>query len=332
MSASCKNGGADALSVEATLVFADGEMIVVSPRDGKTVLEAAESVGIALAHDCRDGRCKTCAARDMTGKETLLCQFRPDSDVTLRVPYARADLFEPVNRRAKILALEKRSQSVWWMRLRLQFEMPFLPGQYISIAIPDANAQRNFSMANAPVSKEFDFYIRELPDGAMSRYLADSAKVGDILNVVGPYGRFFLRNGAGAKLFMAGGTGLAPILSMLRALADRGHGGPVFLGFGVTSAQDLFGVSDLTPLNEQLDLTVGIAVMTGLVEVQVPVKAVAGTVLDAVATIWDRPATAEDEAYICGPPRMVDAARAWLRSQEFDDTTIFNEEFLPAEA
>src|SRR5699024_2863745 len=111
--------------------------------------------------------------------------------------------------------------------------------QYMNIAVPETDQARSYSFSSGPKADSASFMVRNTPGGAMSTYLTERAAVGDRLTISGPFGTFFLRPPQRRVLLLAGGTGLAPILSILEKLENDGTGHPVHLVYGVTSDSDV---------------------------------------------------------------------------------------------
>ncbi len=305
------------------LTFSDGEVMDFPPIGGQSILASAEKAGNVLASNCREGTCRTCMARDADGNEVLLCITPAQPGTALNLPYQRTDVTPPSLRRAKVNAFSRASRSVWEIRYRLQFPLPFLPGQYVEVIFPGMASPRRFSMANPPSGKEQVLHVRDLPGGAMSTYLNERAKPEDAFTVRGPFGVFYLRSTARPKLFVAGGTGLAPIVSMLSSI-DPATTPPLALIAGFADAEDAYALETLRVLAETLPLEVVLAADKASAAwegfVGNPIAA-----LDEVRTI---PLDGGTEAYLCGPPGMVNAARGALLARELEATAIFNEEFV----
>lgn len=335
---------------KALLRFADGEALEISVDRNESILAAARAVGISLASDCEDGFCATCLSRLVAGDvryedvdelvidederaagDVLICQARPASSaLEIELPYARASVLPKQVRTLTVDTVRRLSASVWEVVCRSDDKamFDFLAGQYVNLAVPGAGVERAYSMANAPGSDSAAFLIRELPDGAMSRYLA-TAKPGDQWRVRGPNGVFYRRSFPGAPIVMvAGGTGLAPMLSMLRELADKGEtAGDILLVFGVTDQADAFYAAELAAIAETFP---NLQRVTCAMTHDATWSGVSGTVVDGLATRngFD-PASV---AYLCGPPAMVDAVRPALAQRGVEEDRIFAEEFLPADA
>jgi ferredoxin-NADP reductase len=159
-----------------------------------------------------------------------------------------------------------------------------------------------------------------VPDGKMSRWLQETAKVGDRVKLQAPLGSFGLDDRARRHVFVAGGTGLAPVLSMIRSL--RGQKQSALLCFGCTRRQELFYEVELAALVAEMpELEVRIAVMEGA-----DGDLRSGT---AVSVLRKEDFDARTVCYLCGPPPMVDAARKALTSHGVAATAIRAERFQP---
>lgn len=307
------------------LTFSDGETMHFPAMAGESVLVSAEKAGNRLANECREGTCRTCAARDDDGAEVLLCQTPAKAGFRAWLPYRRADVSPPTLRRAKINAFERASASVWEVRFRLQFPLPFLAGQYVEAMFPGIDAPRRFSMANAPDAREQIFHVRDLPGGAMAAYLGTRAKAEDAFTVRGPFGVFYLRATPAPKLFVAGGTGLAPILSMLSTLQPASCP-PLALVAGFAGPEHAYAIEALRKLAARLPLEL-------IFTVDTPADGgpwLTGNPLAAIDHVATVPLARQTEAYLCGPPRMVEAGRAALLARGLSPQRIFNEEFTHA--
>lgn len=282
------------------LTFSDGEAMVFPPVDGQSILTSAEKAGNVLASNCREGTCRTCMARDADGSEVLLCITPAQPGMALDLPYRRTDVTPPTLRRAKINTFARASRSVWEIRYRLQFPLAFLPGQYVEVHFPGMESPRRFSMANPPSQKEQVLHVRDLPGGAMSTYLNQRAKPEDAFTVRGPFGVFYLRSTARPKLFIAGGTGLAPIVSMLTSL-DPAATPPLAVIAGFADAEDAYGLEALQVLAETLPLEV----VPAADRATDAWKGFVGNPVAALDEIHTIPVDAGTEAYLCGPPGMV---------------------------
>ena len=318
------------MSLRLRLSFEDGTEREIAGLPWQTVFQAAQAHGIELATDCREGACATCKARctegdydvgdaspeALTAEEeaaglVLACQMLPRGDCALRFPYPFSLTGGPVRRQAVLEAVERVAEDTVRFELAPDADMPFLPGQYARIGVPGAGTERAFSFSRRDGA---EFHARLLPGGLMSNYLAGRAKPGDRLDLSGPYGAFFLRAPVRPVLMAAGGTGLAPMLAMLEALEGRQ---PAVVLFGAASAGRLFALDRLAASGA---------------EVSIAVEEPGGdpSFHSGFVTELIDPPDADIDAYVCGPPAMIDAARARLLEAGLAPERIHCERFLPS--
>jgi CDP-4-dehydro-6-deoxyglucose reductase len=209
-------------------------------RPGVTILDAAATAGITLPYSCKTGRCGTCKCRVVAGSTAILssetaletseleqgwilgCARVAESDLVLEVEVLTG-LAPPPARTlpCRISSIERPAPDVARIRLRLPpaSDFQFLPGQYIDV-IGDGGLRRSYSLASAgPAEQGLELHVRAVAGGAMSNYWFNHAKINDLLRLQGPRGTFSLRDVAGRNLiFLATGTGIAPVKAMLEAL------------------------------------------------------------------------------------------------------------------
>lgn len=212
-----------------------------STASGETILDAALSAGIVLEYSCKTGRCGTCKTRvargdtdpvqsetglseaDRDGGYILSCVRTAKSDLQIDVEdLGDFQLARPKTVPCRIQSIDPLSGHVVRVTLRLPPSQPFvyLPGQYIDLIGP-GGVRRSYSVANAPAGEKLiELHIRRVENGVMSRYWFDGAKVNDLVHLHGPLGTFFLRNEASRDVvFLATGTGIAPIKALLESIA-----------------------------------------------------------------------------------------------------------------
>lgn len=216
-----------------------GSEIHFACEPGESVLDAAARAGFTLAYSCRTGRCSTCRCKMVQGKSAALhpelglteaeiadgwvlsCVRTPLTDLVLEGEGVAARLPPVRTVPCRIQAMEGLANGVLRVVLRLPAtsEFDFIPGQYVNV-IGHGGVRRSYSLANASLfGKCIELHVREVPGGVMSGYWFYRAKVGDLLRINGPLGTFFLRDLSGLHLiFLATGTGIAPVVSMLGGL------------------------------------------------------------------------------------------------------------------
>ncbi|MFA7436922.1 CDP-6-deoxy-delta-3,4-glucoseen reductase [Castellaniella sp.] len=308
-----------------------GKIFSVEP--GQTVLDAALAEGILLPYSCRNGTCSTCQGRVVSGDydagsaparildaaelaagHTLLCQARPLSDLVVDVQEVQlSDDIQVARMPVRVLALEPLAPDVLELTLQLPSAQAFRfqPGQYLDFLFPDG-ARRSYSMACPRLHEHtLTLHVRHSPGGFLTDRLfgqADPAiKVRDILRIEGPLGSFFVRPEIDRPLvFLASGTGFAPIRAMIEALAEGGDARSAVLYWGGRRPADLY----------QLDVARGW-------ETRWPGFRVVPVVSDAAPDdVWsgrtgwvhsalmaDLPDLSGHQVYACGSPLMVEAAR-----------------------
>jgi propane monooxygenase reductase subunit len=284
----------------------------------EAVLDAAFRHGYNLVYGCREGQCSACKAYLLEGEVvlkpystfalpeseeangyTLLCRAMPEEDLVVELLHFDPDNYklehEIRDGRATVVAVEALTHDI--RRLELEVAEPagfsFLPGQYVDVWVPGSDARRSFSMANLPGDGRIELIVKQYPGGRFSSLLDGAIAVGDELRFTGPYGAFHLRESDRPVLMVAGGSGMAPILSLLRALADAGTDRPVRFFYGARSEQDLFYVDLVQELGGRLADFEFVPVI-GFVHEPACACIAAGELSDP-------------EIYMCGPPPMIDA-------------------------
>jgi propane monooxygenase reductase subunit len=206
-------------------------------------------------------------------------------------------------------------------------QVKFFPGQYVDLLVPGTEEHRSFSMANTSSRESglLEFVIKIYPDGLFSRYLADELKVGERLPLSGPFGVFTLRESHDSELvFVGGGAGMAPILSLLRSMSERGISRKATYYYGARTRSDLCFEDELRALEQSLP---GFRYVPALSE---PTPACdwdgeTGLITDVVKRLQSD--LKGQDAYVCGPPPMVEAAMQLLTTLGVDETRIYFDKF-----
>src|SRR5205809_7163453 len=184
--------------------------------------------------------------------------------------------------------------------------MSFLPGQHVNLQVPGSKETRSYSFSSAPHQAELSFLIRDVPGGLMSTYMRSKANANDFLTFSGPYGSFYLRPAVRPILMLAGGTGLAPFLSMLLWLKEKPTDQPIRLAYGVNTNADLVELETLAELKASLP---NFDFFTCVVD-QKSGHPKQGYVTDHLSS--DDLHDGNVDVYVCGPPPMVEGARKWM--------------------
>ena len=326
------------------LNFEDGVTRFIDCRADETVADASYRVGINIPLDCRDGACGTCKALvesgtyhggdyiedALTDEEAaqgygLACQMRPKSDLVLRVAASSdACKTKPAAYAGSIAALRRLSGTTTEFTIRTEGgPVAFLPGQYVNIEVPGSGQRRSYSFSSAPGAAEAGFLVRNIPGGVMTTFL-DGAEPGAPVTFTGPVGGFYLRAVTRPVLMLAGGTGLAPFLSMLDRLAETGSPHPVHLVYGVTNDADLVGLDRLDAVAAGLP---GFSYRTVVAD---PASAHARKGYVTAHMDAAHLHGGDVDVYLCGPPPMVEAVRAHFAAEGITPASFHFEKFSPS--
>ncbi|MFC8830412.1 benzoate 1,2-dioxygenase electron transfer component BenC [Streptomyces sp. NPDC057137] len=328
---------------QVALSFEDGITRFVRCDADETVAEASYKARINIPLDCRDGACGTCKVFCESGSYdggdyidealtedeasqgyALPCQMMPHSDLVLRVPSTSAAAKTGAAKyTAAVTGLERLSRTTAGFTLRVDDReaLTFLPGQYVNVTVPGTDLARSYSFSTGPAQRETSFLVRLTDGGAMSEYLRDQAQVGDRIEFSGPMGGFFLRQISRPALFLAGGTGLAPLLSMLEQLAQQPPTHPIHLIYGVTTDQDLTHVDTL---DDYVDVIPGFTFEYCVADEASKArnKGFVTSLIDS-GTLHGGAA----DVYLCGPPPMVEAVRTHITGLGVTPANFYYEKF-----
>jgi len=155
------------------------------------------------------------------------------------------------NYRTRLNSVHRLSETTMAFSLDRSDAFTFLPGQYVNVLVPGTDQRRSYSFSSPPGAETLSFLVRNIPAGVMSTYLRDKAVPGAAVEFIGPGGGFYLREIKRPLLFLAGGTGLAPFLSMLGKICETGSNHPIQLVDGVTNDVDLVNIERLEEFREQ---------------------------------------------------------------------------------
>jgi NAD(P)H-flavin reductase/NAD(P)-dependent dehydrogenase (short-subunit alcohol dehydrogenase family)/ferredoxin len=328
------------------LAFEDGVTRFVTCAEDQTVTDASYRARINIPMDCRDGVCGTCKAFCESGEfdrgsyleealapdeeragYVLTCQLKPRSDLVLQIASTSAVARTgAATHHGTVTGLDRLSPTTVALTIEIpdRAELSFLPGQYVNIAIPGTSEERSYSFSNGPDDEALTFLVKLTPGGVMSSWLTDRARVGDDISFTGPHGSFFLRESDSPLLLLAGGTGLAPILSILRALDAAGSTRPMHLVYGATTDDDVVELETIVRLAASLpNLRWDYCVAEP--DTRAPNQGYV-TSLIAPEHLHDGKAA----VYLCGPPAMVDAVRGHFCEQGIAPAGFFYERFAPA--
>ena len=327
--------------------------IEIEVDEEQTILRAAAEQGVMLMHGCKEGQCASCKSFILDGEDvelerystfalpdfekeegfTLLCRAHAYEDLTIELLNYDEEMIHsglPIQQAvAEVVSNDHVTHDMRHLVLRLvePATLKFFPGQYLDFAVPGTDETRSFSMANIPGAGQLEFVIKIYPGGLFSQFLDTGVAVGDRLEVTGPFGVFTLRDAPGAPLvFVGGGAGMAPILALLRSMADRGGevaARKATFYYGARRRQDLCFEKELHELEQTLpDFTFVPALSEPGDE---DWAGETGLITDVVCRREKDLAGAD--VYVCGPPPMVEAALELLPALGVADKRIFYDKF-----
>jgi benzoate/toluate 1,2-dioxygenase reductase subunit len=258
----------------------------------------------------------------------LTCQMRPSSDCVVRVPASSGACkgAEAGAQVARVACVDRGSSTTVSFTLQADKPVAFLPGQYVNLVVPGSAETRAYSFSSVPNSSALSFLIRDVPNGLMSGYMRSRAQPGDAVSFTGPYGSFYLRPVVRPVLMLAGGTGLAPFLSMLQWLQANPAGQPIRLAYGVNTEADLVEIAQLDALKAALpDFDYFTCV----------VDPAGGHPRTGYVTAHLGPEHLHEgdvDIYVCGPPPMVEGVRRWIGQAGVTPKSFHYEKFSSATA
>ncbi len=325
--------------------------IEIEADESETVLEAAFRQGLTLMHGCKEGQCAACKSYLLDGEVdlakysnfalndyerdegfVLLCRTHVYSDVKIEIFNFDEEVLRASNpirdATTEVVEIRQLTHDIRGLTLALRSpdRMPFAAGQYVDVNIPGTDEHRAFSMANTPaVDDRLELIIRLYPGGRFSSLLEGELKPGDHLKVKGPYGTCTLRTSSDRDLILVGGgAGMAPLWSLLNSVAQSGSKRKVTYYYGARGRRDLFFLDELRELEARMPSFHSVLALSEPAD---------GDAWDGetgfISDVLERTESdlARHDAYVCGPPPMVDAAFASLERRGVPPDRIYCDKF-----
>jgi propane monooxygenase reductase subunit len=328
--------------------------IEIEVDEDQTILRAAAENGVQLMHGCKEGQCAACKSFVLEGDmddidlerystfalpdyekdegSTLLCRAHAYGDLVIELLQYDEEIIRnglPLTKGiVEVVSNESVTHDMRHLVVKLvePAEIKFFPGQYMDFMVPGTDESRSFSMANTPNRDGiYEFVIKIYEGGLFSEFLDQRVQVGDRIEVEAPFGTFTLReNRTSDLIFVGGGAGMAPVLGLLRSMAERGVERKATFYYGARTAKDLCFEKELAELGEKL---------TGFTYVPALSEPVAGEEWEGhtglITDVVERNETSLEgmDAYVCGPPPMVDAAIATLTALGVNEHNIYYDKF-----
>jgi NAD(P)H-flavin reductase/ferredoxin len=304
--------------------------LAIEVAPDQTLLQAALAAGLPFPHDCRVGSCTTCRCRLLQGRirpltdtsyvlgaedrkagAILACQARLLSDVRIEVEWP-VGAAGPAPIAGRIAAVRELTADIVEMRIGLEQALTYTAGQYARIEVVALGIWRDYSFAAAPQPQpqtDLVFFVRRMARGSFSSWLGPE-RAGERVQVRGPFGAFTLSNSTAPLLFVAGGSGLAPIKAMLEQALQRPCSRDAVLLFGARTRRDLYALEQIGAIAAGWHGRFRFVPVLSEEPAGGGWGGAVGLVTDGLASRVDD--LRSREAYLCGPPAMVDAAEAAL--------------------
>ncbi len=315
----------------------------VPVKHGDNLLDVLRAHDVPVSYSCMSGRCGTCHCKVISGQflggspetgrpapdhteQVLACQAVITGNCTIELPEVDEVVVHPARIvKGTVTAIEDATHDIRRLRIRLAKPLEFSPGQYVTVQFTPEHI-RPYSMAGLAEDGEMELHIRRVPGGRVTQHVFEQLAEGAALRISGPLGTAYLRRKhTGPMLCVGGGTGLAPVLSIVRGALQAGMDNPIHLYFGVRSEADLYDIERLRALAEahpQIRLHIVVATGTDMPGLH------SGLVTDAIEQ--DLPELDGWRAYLCGAPAMVDALQMLLLRKGLPAEHIHADAFYPS--
>ena len=321
---------------------------VFTVNEGESILNAALRQGVMLPYSCKNGTCGSCKgmlesgevhypfhpplalSREEIGEGcALLCQAEPIEDLVIRVREIEAVRDIQIRKMpARVIKKTLLAPDVMQIRIKLPTaqRLQFLAGQYLEILLPEGK-RRAFSIASPPQSEdEIELHIRHVEGGGFTGWIFDELKERDILRLEAPLGTFFIRNDRPDRpmILMGGGTGFAPLKSMIEDLIAHHDKRPLHLFWGVRSHTELYmhkQAQQWAAQNEHIHYSSALSEP----DKEDPTGGFRGVVHAAV--LQQFPELSGFDIYMSGPPAMIDAGRSAFLANGAEQRRIFFDSF-----
>jgi ferredoxin-NADP reductase/ferredoxin len=340
------------MSHKITLSTRDNQQFEFYCEDNQNIQDAAEIAHLYPPFGCKAGTCGACLGSCETGDyqmgsysedvlspsavekgDILLCRAMPKTDLSITLPYDSESIQHTLSqpREADIVSIDKIAERTLKVVLQLQEDpdvglaFEFEPGQFVELELPDQGLMRAYSLSNvANWEGRLEFLIRLQPNGKFSEFLK-TMPIGQTVLVHAASGAFVInKQSLNPRCFIAGGTGLAPFLSILSRMAEWAEDHPTHLFLGVNNEAEILCQEALATLQQSLpQLTVDICVW----KPENDWNGFVGTPVDAFKAHLEKNG-AETDVYLCGPPILVEASIQAALEAGVDKDNIHSEKFV----
>jgi len=324
----------------------------VTVKGGSSLLASLNSQNIFLPSACGGrGTCAYCKCKVVEGVGSLLpteepllnaeeiqnqirlaCQVKVKQDVSIEIP---EELFNIKEFKTQVTSISDLTHDIKLLRFELlePDEINFKAGQYVQLNTAPYNdvkesVSRAYSIASPNFEKNYiELMIRLVPDGICTTWVHQYVKEKDVVRLVGPMGDFYLRDGEAEIIMVAGGSGMAPMASLLEQIAKEKIDRKVTYFFGAVSKRDLFYNEKMADLQHRInDFTYVPALSQPLPEDNW--NGETGLITKPLESHIKNKNNSETQAYLCGSPGMIDACIVVLKKYGMTEDRIFFDPFL----
>lgn len=320
---------------------------VVATAPGALLLDLLRQAGIPISYSCQAGRCGACRCELLGGevleeadcefrgaplpgaaRQVLACRTRLVGDCTIGLVEPDEVIVHPAQTlKCRVESVHALNEAVLALQLSPNRPLIFSAGQFVKLDFGGGHV-RPYSVASVEGAAALEFHLRRVPGGRVTSFVADHVRRGHTVKLTGPLGTSYLRHKhVGPLLCVAGGTGLAPIVSIVRTALGREARRQVRLYVGARSEAELYGIAQLRELERQhasrLKVVVAVDVRPGDASIR------HGLITDVVAA--DVTSLAQWKVYLAGPPPMVESAVRLASRLGASNADIHADAFYPSE-
>tara|TARA_R110002096_G_scaffold110035_15_gene240561 strand:+ start:748 stop:1815 length:1068 start_codon:yes stop_codon:yes gene_type:complete len=332
-----------------TTIQPSGESFEV-PKN-KTLLQTALSEGVNFPYHCTVGTCGNCRCKLIDGEVRaimdfsytlseaeisdgyiLACQSLLKSNITIELEADVNQPSEPLETFSGVIKdTHMLTHDIMQVNVELDRAIRFSAGQFADIGLPGFGRHRSYSFACAPLDggqKSLSFHVRNVPGGSYTEWLFDNDRKNERFELHGPSGAFWLRTSDAPILAVAGGSGMAPLKSILDDALLKGVNRPITYLFGAREQRDLYCLDEMQALAKQWPNTFNFIPVLSEEATDSNWTGKRGLVTDFINDETTGFPIVDSHAYLCGPPGMIDATLAVLEEAHVNLSHVHYDKFL----
>lgn len=306
-----------------------------SGQEDQSILDSALSANVHLEHSCKNGDCGVCESTLLAGEvvddsgkkycrgdKILTCRCKPQTDLELNANYF-PELAGQIKKiiPCKVNSATLVSDNVINLKLRLPptAKIGFQPGQYVNLQYKGVT--RSYSIANSNEKDGLELHIKNVLNGEMSTHIFGGLQEHTLMRIEGPCGTFFIRNSNRPLLFLAGGTGFAPVKSMVEYLLHQQSSREIYIYWGMPKGKDFYS----TLPQEWSELYRNVHFVPVVSDNDMSWNGRTGFVHHAVMNDFD--SLESFDIYACGSPVMIDASKKDFMTKNLSVNNFYSDAF-----